>query len=64
MALKQIWDGLVSLADTNKDNKVSMDEWCEMWHQAENQDNPHWQKDYLTYMFKLLDSSGLYKYCI
>jgi len=56
--LKEIWTGLISLADTDKDNKVSMEEWCEMWYRAEDQVHPHWQHDYLTYMFKLLDSSG------
>lgn len=59
-SLIQIWEGLRSKADSNKDGQVCIDEWYLMWDDfAKTPDKPfEWQTQYLKFMFDLEDSSG------
>jgi juvenile hormone diol kinase len=51
----KIWDNLRSKADTNKDNKVSREEWIALWSGAENEE---WKKLYRDFMFRLQDANA------
>jgi Ca2+-binding EF-hand superfamily protein len=56
---EKIWENLVVLADKNKDDKISLDEWKQMWKVlTSSSTGSNWQSDYLNYMFTVLDSSG------
>jgi len=50
-----IWEKLRVFADTNKDNKVSREEWLTMWSEPLNDE---WKKLYMEFMFRLQDTSG------
>jgi len=50
-----IWDKLRVYADTNKDNKVSREEFQALWAQPLNEE---WKVLYMNFMFKLQDTSG------
>lgn len=56
----QIWEGLQSRADANKDGQVSVEEWAEMWDEySKNTDNAlEWQTQYMKFMFELEDASN------
>lgn len=56
----QIWEGLQSRADANKDGQVSVEEWAEMWDEySKNPDNAlEWQTQYMKFMFELEDASN------
>ncbi|CAK1587329.1 unnamed protein product [Parnassius mnemosyne] len=56
----KIWDGLQSQADSNKDGKVSADEWVALWDAyAKNPSSAHdWQKLYCKFSFQLLDTGN------
>lgn len=56
---EKIWENLVVLADKNKDDKISLEEWKQMWKVLTSTSTGcSWQADYLNYMFTVLDSSG------
>lgn len=50
-----IWEKLRVFADTNKDNKVSREEWLTLWTEPLNDE---WKKMYMNFMFRLQDTSG------
>jgi len=50
-----IWEKLRVGADTNKDNAVSREEWLTMWTEPLNDE---WKQLYMTFMFRLQDTSG------
>jgi len=50
-----IWDKLRVFADTNKDNKVTREEWLTLWNQPLNEE---WKQLYMNFMFRLQDTSG------
>jgi juvenile hormone diol kinase len=51
----QIWEKLRKFADTNKDDKVSREEWLTLWTEPLNDE---WKKLYMDFMFRLQDTSG------
>lgn len=57
-----VWKGLEEYADTNKDSKITTDEWLKMWGEClkdlENGRFPAWQKRYMELMFDCNDKSG------
>ncbi|CAG4942936.1 unnamed protein product [Parnassius apollo] len=59
-SLLKIWEGIQSVADADKDGKVTADEWLSMWEAYAN--NPtlasDWQKQYCKFMFELEDTGG------
>lgn len=52
----EIWDKLRASADTNRDDKVSREEWQALWTIAPLDDE--WKKLYMNFMFRLQDTSG------
>jgi len=52
----QIWDKLRTHADTNRDDKVSREEWQALWTIAPLDDE--WKQLYMNFMFSLQDTSG------
>lgn len=60
--LDTVWTGLMEYADTNKDAKVTKDEWLKMWgdclYDIQNGRFPDWQKRYMDLMFDVNDKSG------
>jgi len=57
-SLKSLWDGLISLGDKNKDEKIQLDEWIEILKASDPTTEPKWFLQYLTFMFKLMDVSA------
>lgn len=57
--LKALWEGLLTIADKNKDQKISVEEWIQVLLNADVKHEPKWMTDYSTYMFKLFDVSGI-----
>ncbi|KAH3768276.1 calexcitin-2-like [Dreissena polymorpha] len=57
-----VWKGLVEYADTNKDSKITEEEWLRMWGDCladiEKGQFPAWQKKYMDLMFDVNDKSG------
>jgi Ca2+-binding EF-hand superfamily protein len=59
VAMKEIWQKLLSASDVDGDNKVSVDEWKHMWYTSMgNDDDLAWQQLYLDYVFRLFDTSA------
>ncbi len=56
--MKALWDGLLKMADLNKDKVITIDEWVHVLEKTDKEHEPAWFNDYLTYMFKLFDVSG------
>ncbi|XP_046542826.1 calexcitin-2-like [Haliotis rubra] len=61
--LSLIWEGLKGIADENKDDMVTKDEWVQMWSScvrdvSSGEGFPHWQKKYMDFMFRVNDTSG------
>lgn len=56
-SLKALWDGLVTLADRNHDDQVTMDEWIQVLQSGDFQHEPKWFADYGNFIFKLMDVS-------
>lgn len=52
----QIWEKLRTSADTNRDDKVSREEWQALWTIAPL--NDEWKTLYMNFMFRLQDTSG------
>jgi len=57
-SMKALWDGLISIADKNKDDVISLDEWIDVLKKCDMKNEPKWFNEYLTYMFKLFDVSA------
>uniref|UniRef100_T1IX98 EF-hand domain-containing protein n=1 Tax=Strigamia maritima TaxID=126957 RepID=T1IX98_STRMM len=55
--LMHIWEILRTKADTDNDDKVTTDEWYEMWSKDSNEEED-WQTKYMDFMFQLEDTSG------
>jgi len=53
----KIWENLRSRADTNKDNKVSREEWIAMWASPDPVNND-WKTLYKEFMFRLQDANA------
>lgn len=51
----KIWENLRAKADTNKDNKVSRDEWIALWSDAASEE---WKTLYRDFMFRLQDANA------
>ncbi|XP_052817877.1 calexcitin-2-like [Mya arenaria] len=60
--LNTVWDGLKEYADTDKDAKITLEEWLRMWRDClkdiEAGEFPAWQKKYMDLMFDVNDMSG------
>lgn len=61
--LATVWDGLRDAADTNKDGRVTEDEWLAMWTRTLQEVEagnafPDWQQKYVEFMFLANDTSG------
>lgn len=57
--MKALWEGLVAIADKNKDQKIQLDEWITLLKESDPKKQSKWFNDYLIYMFKLFDVSGM-----
>jgi hypothetical protein len=59
-SLKALWEGLVNIADKDKNKIITIDEWIQLL-KAQDPSNPKsepkWFNDYLTFLFKLFDVS-------
>ncbi|CAH2044337.1 unnamed protein product, partial [Iphiclides podalirius] len=59
-SLLKIWDGLQSVADSDKDGQVTAEEWVNMWEEYAK--NPSaaadWQNQYCKFIYQLEDASG------
>lgn len=58
-----IWDDLKKYADENQDDKVSKDEWVQMWSDClqsvkHGKPFPEWQQRFMQFMFEVNDKSG------
>jgi juvenile hormone diol kinase len=53
----KIWDSLRVKADTNKDNKVSREEWIALWS-SKDAVNDEWKDLYKSFMFRLQDANA------
>lgn len=51
----KIWDNLRAKADTNKDNKVSREEWIALWSDNASEE---WKTLYRDFMFRLQDANA------
>jgi len=58
-SMKALWDGLVSMGDRNKDDRIQIDEWVDVLKlgSTDIKLEPKWFLDYMTFMFKLMDVS-------
>lgn len=58
--LKDIWEALEKVADSNKDGQISIVEWLAMWEEySKNPEAPfEWQDLYCKFIFQLEDASG------
>ncbi|UMM18877.1 hypothetical protein L5515_014741 [Caenorhabditis briggsae] len=56
-SLAALWEGLCSIADADKDQLISIDEWIGLLKKTNAQTEPKWFKDYQNFMFKLFDVS-------
>ncbi|CAD6195730.1 unnamed protein product [Caenorhabditis auriculariae] len=56
-SLSALWEGLCKLADSDKDQLISIDEWIGLLAKFVHKTEPKWFKDYQNYMFKLFDVS-------
>lgn len=56
--LMMIWESLRRMADTDNDEKVTTDEWYDMWTIEAKNDASEWQSKYMEFMFNLEDTSG------
>jgi len=52
-----IWEKLRQHADTNKDDKVSREEWIALWATADGP-NEEWKNLYKEFMFRLQDANA------
>jgi len=57
-SMKSLWEGLVGMADSNKDEVIQLDEWVEVLKKSNMQTQPKWFHDYMMFMFKLFDVSA------
>ncbi|CAG4942933.1 unnamed protein product [Parnassius apollo] len=59
-SLLKIWDGLQSVADSDKNGEVTADEWVSMWEAyAKNPSSAQdWQNQYCKFTFNLEDATG------
>jgi hypothetical protein len=55
--LTSLWNGLVELADKNKDEKIEVNEWITVLKSMSPTSQAKWFTDYSNYMFKLFDVS-------
>ncbi|XP_076438640.1 calexcitin-2-like [Babylonia areolata] len=61
--LDVVWEGLRSEADTNKDGKVTQQEWLDMWKRTltnvkAGKEFPKWQESYIEFTFFANDANG------
>lgn len=56
-SLAALWEGLCSIADADKDQLISIDEWIGLLKKTDAKTEPKWFKDYQNFMFKLFDVS-------
>ncbi|PAV72318.1 hypothetical protein WR25_17924 [Diploscapter pachys] len=55
--LAALWEGLCSLADSDKDQLISIEEWIHLLKKTNAQKDTKWFSDYDHFMFKLFDVS-------
>ncbi|KRZ35903.1 Calexcitin-1 [Trichinella pseudospiralis] len=57
--MQPLWDGLVELADLNKDEKIQLSEWVDFLKRCENGQNAEmrWIQEYMNFVFQLFDVS-------
>lgn len=58
-SMKALWDGLLKIADKNKDQRIQLDEWIQVLKSSDPKNQSKWLNEYLIYMFKLFDVSGI-----
>lgn len=56
-SLTALWNGLVELADKNRDSKIEVGEWVTVLKSMDPKTQAKWFTDYSNYMFKLFDVS-------
>jgi len=56
--LQALWDGLLSMADRNKDKVITIDEWIQLMKAQDPKKESKWFDDYMAFMFKLFDVSA------
>ncbi|KRY34103.1 Calexcitin-1 [Trichinella spiralis] len=61
--MQPLWDGLVELADLNKDEKIQLAEWVDFLKRCENGQSAEmrWIQEYMNFIFQLFDVSCLSK---
>ncbi|KRZ13503.1 Calexcitin-1, partial [Trichinella zimbabwensis] len=59
--MQPLWDGLVELADLNKDEKIQLSEWVDFLKRCENGQSAEmrWIQEYMNFVFQLFDVSCL-----
>jgi len=57
-SLNSLWEGLMQIADKNKDAIVELDEWINLLKSTDGKMEKAWFANYMTYMFKLFDVSA------
>lgn len=69
-SLETLWKGLCKVADINKDNLITLDEWIQLLRKVVEkikpdyssiqgkEKEPKWLDEYQAFMFKLFDVSG------
>jgi len=57
-SMKALWEGLLKVADQDKNEVISVDEWVNVLKTTNPKNEAKWFHDYMTYMFKLFDVSG------
>jgi len=57
-SLNALWDGLLQLADKDKNEVVTLDEFINALKTTNEKMDSPWFNNYLTYMFKLFDVSA------
>ncbi|KRX46684.1 Calexcitin-1 [Trichinella britovi] len=57
--MQPLWDGLVELADLNKDEKIQLAEWVDFLKRCENGQSAEmrWIQEYMNFIFQLFDVS-------
>ncbi|VDM75661.1 unnamed protein product [Strongylus vulgaris] len=55
--LAALWEGLCKLADADKDQLISIDEWINLLRKSKNNNERKWFDEYERFMFKLFDVS-------
>jgi len=57
-SLNALWEGLIQLADKDKNEVITLDEWVNALKSTNGKMESTWFINYMTYMFKLFDVSA------